>query len=162
VRSPTPVQPPSLFIDMSRQQAERGVAVTRAGQPGQLSTKFGMVEVADMTFTDASGGAQACLGFRAVSDGHSPMLNGWYCGAQGAAVDRPELACFIDRLTLLKSGDDQALRKFFTEAEQRRKPCPNARAQAGRKATWLDHDGRAPSLRGAEDTTGSVQQRPKR
>jgi hypothetical protein len=147
---------PSLFIDMTRLQAERGVAVTRAGAPGQLQTKFGAVEVADMTFSDASGGAQACLGFRRAADGDAPAIAGWYCGAEGAVVERPELACFIDRLTLLKGGEDQALRRFFAEAEQRRRPCPNARVTAGRKPTWLDHDGRAPAMRGSEETTGSI------
>ncbi|MGL4239716.1 MAG: hypothetical protein ACRCTI_01255, partial [Beijerinckiaceae bacterium] len=157
VRSAQPLAPPSLFIDMTRQQAERGVAVTRAGQSGLLMTKFGPVEVADMAFSDAGGGSQACLGFRTAPDGESPVLTGWYCAAQGAAVDRPELACFIDRLTLLKSGEDQALRRFFAEAEPRRRPCPTARASAGRKPTWLDHDGRAPAMRSSgDDVTGSI------
>jgi hypothetical protein len=161
VRSPSPASPPSLFVDMTRQQAERGIAVTRAGIAGLLVTKFGTVEVADMTFSDAAGGAQACLAFRGAQEGNAPVVTGWYCAAQGATVDRPELACFIDRLSLLKSGEDRALRHFFTEAEQRRRPCPNARTTAGRKPTWLDHDGRAPSIRGADETTGSIN-RPRR
>jgi hypothetical protein len=147
---------PSLFVDMTRQQAERGVAVTRAGAPGALMTKFGPLEVADMTFSDASGVSQACLAFRGAPSGDAPMLGGWYCGAQATAVERPEVACFIDRLTLLKGGEDQALRRFFTDAEQKRRPCPNARISAGRKPTWLDHDGRAPRLRDGEETTGSI------
>ncbi len=32
---------PSLFVEMTRQQAERGVAVTRSGTPGLIVTKFG-------------------------------------------------------------------------------------------------------------------------
>jgi hypothetical protein len=156
LRSAAPAAAPSLFIDMTRQQAERGVAVTRAGRTGLLQTKFGPLEVADMTFSDAGGGAQACLGFRTAPDGDAPILSGWYCAAQGAAVERPELACFIDRLTLLRSGDDQALRSFFTEAEKRRRPCSTTRSTAGRKPTWLDHDGRAPAMRGSDDVTGSI------
>jgi hypothetical protein len=153
--------PPSLFVDMTRQQAERGIAVTRTGAPGLLETKFGAVEIADMTFSDASGGAQACLAFRRVGAGGEPTISGWQCAAQGGVVERPEVACFIDRLTLLKSGDDHALRRTFAEAEPRRKPCPSSRNTAGRKPTWLDHDGRPPAIRGGDETTGSIT-RPKR
>jgi hypothetical protein len=147
---------PSLFIDMTRQQAERGVAVTRAGTPGKLLTKFGELEVADMTFADDSNRNQSCLAFRSTG---AVGLTGWFCGAQGAAVDRPELGCFIDRVALLKSGEDRDLRKFFTEAEQRRRPCPTGRASAGRKPTWLDADGKTPPMRG--EVTGSID-KPKR
>ncbi len=132
-----------------------------SGATGLLVTKFGPVEVTDMTFSDAGGASQACLAFRRVGEGGEPTLTGWQCAPQGGVVERPELACFIDRLTLLKSGDDQALRRFFTEAEPRRRPCPNTRTTAGRKPTWLDHDGRAPTIRGVDETTGSIG-RPKR
>jgi hypothetical protein len=145
---------PSLFIDMTRQQAERGVAVTRAGAPGRLTTKFGEIDVADMTFQDHQGRSQSCLAFR--SDG--PIgLSGWYCAAQGAAVERPELGCFIDRLALIKAGEDKELRRYFAEAEQRRTPCPTTRLSTGRKPTWLDSDGKAPQMRG--EITGSIGKR---
>jgi hypothetical protein len=152
---------PSLFVDMTRQQAERGIAITRSGTPGLVMTKFGPVEMADMTFSDAGGGAQACLAFRRVGEAGEPNISGWQCAAQGAVVERPELACFIDRLALLKGGEDQGLRRFFAEAETRRRPCPTSRNTAGRKPTWLDQDGRPPAMRGAEETTGSIA-RPKR
>jgi hypothetical protein len=147
---------PSLFIDMTRQQAERGVAVTRAGTSGKLATKFGDIDVADMTFTDASGRHLSCLAFR--SDG-AIGLGGWFCAAAGAAVERPELGCFIDRLALLKAGEDKDLRRYFAEAEQRRRPCPSMRVSTGRKPTWLDSDGKAPAMR---DITGSIGDKPKR
>lgn len=142
---------PSLFIDMTRQQAERGVAVVRAGAPGRLATKFGEIEVADMTFQDHGGRAQSCLAFR--SDG-AIGIAGWLCAPQGAGVERPELACFVDRLSLLKAGEDAALKRFFAEAEGRRRPCPTTRVSTGRKPTWLDSDGKAPTMRG--EITGSI------
>jgi hypothetical protein len=156
VRGSSIGMPPSLFVEMTRTQAERGVAVTRAGAPDLLFTKFGSIEAADMTFSDASGGAQACIAFRGAGEGGGHVIAGWYCGAQGVAVERPEVACFIDRLALLKGGDDQTLRRLFAEAEQRRRPCPTTRNTAGRKPTWLDHDGRAPAMRGSDETTGSI------
>ncbi len=77
-----------------------------------------------MTFSDVGGAAQACLAFRRLGEGGEPTLTGWQCAAQGGVVERPELACFIDRLTLLKSGDDQSLRRFFTEAENAPQDMP--------------------------------------
>jgi hypothetical protein len=155
-RGPDAAAAPSLFVDMTRQQAERGVAVTRAGSPGLVGTKFGAVEMADMTFSDASGVSQACLAFRRVGEGGEPILSGWHCAAQGGIVERPEFACFIDRLALLKGGEDQGLKRFFAEAETRRRPCLNSRNTAGRKPTWLDQDGRPPQMRGSDETTGSI------
>jgi hypothetical protein len=148
---------PSLFIDMTRQQAERGMAVARAGTPDKLPTKFGEIEAADMTFTDNDGRHQSCLAFRSIG----PVgLAGWYCAPQGLAVERPVVSCFIDRLSLLKAGNDKELRNIFTEAEQRRRPCSSKTASAGRKPTWLDADGKAPDIRG--EMTGSIGQKPKR
>jgi hypothetical protein len=156
-RSQSGAVAPSLFIDMTRQQAERGMAVARAGTPDKLPTKFGDIEAADMTFADTDGRHQACLAFRSTG---TVAITGWYCAPQGVAVERPEVACFIDRLTLLKAGDDKDLRKVFTEAEQQRRPCPSKGVTAGRKPTWLDADGKAPGFRG--DVTGSIPQKPKR
>jgi hypothetical protein len=147
---------PSLFIDMTRQQAERGMAVARAGTPDRLPTKFGDIEAADMTFTDNDRRSQACLAFRSTG---AIGIAGWFCAPQGVAVERPEVSCFIDRLTLLKAGEDKDLHKVFTEAEQRRRPCPGKSVSAGRKPTWLDADGRAPGIRG--DITGSIGHKPK-
>jgi hypothetical protein len=153
VRRANAAQAPSLYIEISRRQSERGVAITRNGMPALLGTKFGKLEVADMTFTDSQNQAQACLGFRSVVASEIGLA-GWFCAPQGATVERPELSCFIDRLSLLKSGEEQKLRQFFTEAEQRRQACPTSRVSTGRKPTWLDSDGKAPAIRG--DITGSI------
>ncbi len=153
IRRTGAAQAPSLYIEISRRQAERGVAITRNGMPGLVATKFGKLEVADMTFTDGQSQAQACLGFRSVAAGEIGLA-GWFCAPQGASAERPELSCFIDRLSLLKAGDDQKLRQFFTEAEQRRQACPTSRISTGRRPTWLDSDGKAPAIRG--DLTGSI------
>ncbi len=144
----------SLFIEMTRQQAERGLGVARAGTPGPLQTKFGTFEASDMIFADENEREQACLAFRSGASKTTIAISGWFCAPKGAVVERPEVACFIDRLSLLKSGDDKDLRRFFTEAEQRRKPCPTMRISTGRKPTWLDVDGKAPAMR--DEVTGSI------
>ncbi len=161
-RKAEPSSAPSLFVEITRQQAERGVSVTRSGAPGLVMTKFGAVEVSDMTFTDAGGSAQACLAFRRLPEGHEPMLSGWVCPPHGHVVERPELACIIDRLSLIKGGEDQHLRRWFAEAEPRRRVCPTGRNVAGRKPTWMDQDGRAPAMRGVDDTHTGSTTRPKR
>ena len=153
IRRYSAAQAPSLYVEISRRQAERGVAITRNGMPSLLSTKFGKLEVADMTFTDDQSRLQSCLGFRSVAPSEIGVA-GWFCAPQGASVERPELSCFIDRLSLLKSGEDQKLRHYFTEAEKRRQTCPTTRISTGRKPTWLDSDGKAPAIRG--DITGSI------
>jgi hypothetical protein len=146
--------PQSLFIEMTRQQAERGLGIARAGIPGPMQTKFGAFEASDMIFADENAREQTCLAFRSAVAQPTIAISGWFCAPKGAVVDRPEVACFIDRLSLLKSGDDKDLRRFFTEAEQRRKPCPTTRISTGRKPTWLDVDGKAPPMR--DEVTGSI------
>ncbi|MCA3564881.1 MAG: hypothetical protein IOC90_16780 [Methylocystis sp.] len=150
-RSASPQAQTTMFVDMARQQAERGMAITRAGSIGKLSTKFGNIDVADMVLADSAGRGQSCLAFR--SEG-AISIAGWYCAPQAAAAERPEVACFIDRLSLLKAGEDRDLRRFFSEAEQRRRPCPTSRTSTGRKPTWLDADGRIPAMR--SDITGAI------
>jgi hypothetical protein len=149
---------PSLFIEMTRQQAERGYAVTKASQTGALSTKFGTMEVADMTFSGSDEKSRACLAFRNISTESMIGVSGWYCAAETNVTQRPELSCILDKLVLLKSGQDKELRRYFTEAEKIRTPCATTRVSTGRKPTWLDSDGKVPSFRG--DITSSIDEQP--
>lgn len=137
----------TLFIDMVRAQAERSVAIAKAGPPGPLPTKFGDLEASDMTFVDADGQQLTCVAFRSPERTARIALSGWYCAPQGAHVERPMVSCFVDRLAMLRGGEDGALKKFFTEAEARRKPCPTQRVSAGRKTSWLENDGSVPPIR---------------
>ncbi len=157
IRRATEAGESSLFVDMMRLQAERGVSVTKAGVPGPLVTKFGQLEVADMTFTDADGQNLACIAFRTPQSASRIAMNGWFCAATGAVVERPMVSCFVDRLALLKGGEDMALRRFFTEAEQRRQPCPMRKLANGKRVNWLDAEGTPPAIRGA--TSSAVTRR---
>jgi hypothetical protein len=145
---------PTLYIDMIRQQSEHGVAVSKAGQTGMVQSKFGALEVADMTFTKSDDSARACLAFRSAVDSSLIGISGWYCAANMAVAERPELSCILDKLILLKGGQDKELRRYFTQAENARTPCVAARSSSGRKATWLDTDGKVPTFR--SDITGSI------
>jgi hypothetical protein len=149
---------PTLYIDMIRQQSERGVAVSKAGQIGSLQTKFGELEVADMTFSGSDNVARACLAFRSSTSGNVIGVSGWYCAPEMTVAERPELACILDKVILIKSGQDKELRRYFTQAEKNRVPCATTRISTGRKPTWLDSDGKVPIFR--SDITGSIEKLP--
>jgi hypothetical protein len=136
-----------LFVDLARRAAVHSLSVVRMAPPQPLLTKFGDIEVADLALSSVDGQEIPCLGFRRRAGDDSPRLAGWYCLAK-PMVERPALACFIDRLALMSAGEDLALRKFFTDAEKRRATCPTSRVSTGRRATWLDVDGEAPMIRG--------------
>jgi hypothetical protein len=146
--------PPTLYIDMIRQQSERGFAVSKAGQTDEMPSKFGPLEVADMTFSEGEKIPRACLAFRSASSDAMINVSGWYCAAEMMAAERPELACVLDKVILLKSGQDKELRRYFTQAEKNRTPCATSRISTGRKPTWLDTDGKVPIFRA--DITGSI------
>jgi hypothetical protein len=154
LRGPSAVAEP-LPLAAARRQAERGVAIVRRGQPQRLATKFGPLDVSEAAFSDDGGLQKACLLFRSAEPPGGIAIEGWMCAAPGAAPERPALACLVDRLAVLRSGEDVALRAYFQEAERQRKPCPVQATAGGRKPTWLDHDGQRPPIRG-EDTTGAI------
>lgn len=106
----------SFFVDLARRAAEAGLAVTRSAPPSGLQTKFGLAEVADVTL---SGNAErVCLAFRLV---HTAAFRtgGWLCGAAGQPASRRQLACIVDRVTVLAS-DDPTLKAVFVQAERQR------------------------------------------
>ena len=135
----------TLFVDLARHAAKSGLSVVRAALPGALASRFGSFEVADVTI--ARGGVEApCLGFRLVAADPGLLVTGFACGG-AKPVDRPTLACALDRLDLSAAGEDHALAKFFLDAEQSRgKACPPSRGP-GVKSTWLDPAGQLPALR---------------
>jgi hypothetical protein len=145
----------TLLVDAARQQAERGVSVVRGSRPDRLDSKFGALDIGEMEFLHATGVRKACIAFRSSERAGGIGIEGWYCAAPGAPAERPALACLIDRLTLLRAGEDVALRQFFQDAERRRAACPPQAVSAARKPTWLDQDGRRPDIRG-ELVTGSL------
>ena len=139
---------PGFFIDMTRFAAEGGLAITRASNSVAMTSKFGLVETADMTM-EAGHASRTCIGFRHAAESAAFSFQGWFCGNAARAADRQQLTCIIDRLNLVGSGDDRALRSYFSKAElNRQQGClPPKLAAAGRKTSWLDTDQAAPQLR---------------
>lgn len=138
----------SLLVHTARRAALDGIAVVRSARPQPMQTKFGEFEVADMAFSVVDGAESACMAFRHVREGTDVWISGWLCNGR-KVVDRPGLACMLDRLSLMKAGEDKVLRAVFTEAERRRVMCPTSRLSTGRRPHWLDADGRPPAIREA-------------
>jgi hypothetical protein len=141
-------QPGSLFVALTRQAAENGLAIERTARPVPLSSKFGALESADIVLGDGDK-ARSCLAFRHLAEEAGFAFQGWLCGGAGRTVDRQQITCLIDRVHLVSAGDDRPLRAHFSKAELQRQPaCISSKLQAtGRKTNWLDVDQPAPALR---------------
>ena len=148
VRNGSAAARPGFFIDMTRLAAEGGLAITRAANTVATASKFGLIETADMVL-DAGNASRSCIGFRHMAEGAAFSFQGWFCGNAARAADRQQLTCMIDRLNLVGSGEDRALRSYFSKAElNRQQACLSPKlAAAGRKTSWLDTDQAAPQLR---------------
>lgn len=137
-----------FFVELARQAARAGLSVVHAAQPGDLQTRFGAFEVADIALTTPTGEA-SCLGFRLNHDDPSLRISGYACGTAAQPFGRRELACTIDRLDLVAAGEDRELRRFFAASEQARGAgCGGARGTSKQRAAWLDKTGERPALRG--------------
>jgi hypothetical protein len=139
---------PGFVIDLIRLASLDGLALTRSQRPTALPTKFGPVEAADIALS-GEGRERSCIAFRHRTEREGATLIGWQCGPADRAADRQQLACLIDRLSLVGAGEDRDLRAVFSRAELNRLPaCTPPKLQAaGRRANWLDPDQAAPALR---------------
>jgi hypothetical protein len=140
-----------FFVDIARQAGQAGLAVVRSAQPGELPTRFGAFEVADISLA-GSGSEASCLGFRLDAVEPGLRIAGFACGSVARPIDRRTLACTIDRLDLLAAGEDADLSRFFAHAELGRgKGCGGIRAQGpAPKTTGLDAGARQAALRSGD------------
>ena len=112
-------QEPGFFIDLARRAAEAGLAVSHPSLPAQIASSFGGLDYASATLE--RGGTQArCQLFRLSDTGPGLHVAGLACAAGGRELEPAALACLVDRLSLISSRDDAALRLFFAAAELRR------------------------------------------
>ena len=104
----------------------------RTARPATVATKLGTLETAEIVLAD--GLERPCLAFRLRSE-TGLSLHGWHCAAGGQAPDRAEVACLVDRLAVLPSGDDATLNAVFAQAERRRgEGCPPRTSEMKRKS----------------------------
>lgn len=118
-RAPVPDPAADLVVDYARLAATAGHALTRAGLPFSLPTRFGDFDAAELTLQSGEG-RRACLGFR-LQDTTGPVgMIGVACGDPGHPPERGAVACMLGRVDLLAAGEDEAMRLFFRGAAQRR------------------------------------------
>jgi hypothetical protein len=107
--------------------AELAVRMGLAGtapleQAGLIDTKFGLVALFRPTGT-AQG---ACLGYLKRNEDPALQISGFSCQGDTLPARRAAIACTLNRLTLLTSGNEPRLAEFFAQAELRRRSCDPA------------------------------------
>lgn len=93
-------------------------------QAGLIDTKFGPVALFRPTGT--AEGAQACLGYLKRSEEPALQISGFSCQGGTLPARRAAIACTLNRLTLLTSGNEPKLAELFAHAELKRRGCDPA------------------------------------
>ncbi|MBR0960506.1 hypothetical protein [Bradyrhizobium japonicum] len=94
-------------------------AATPLEQAGLIDTKFGPVALFRPTGTTAQG----CLGYLKRSEEPALQISGFSCQGGSLPATRAAIACTLNRLTLLTSGNEPKLAEMFAHAELRRRSC---------------------------------------
>jgi hypothetical protein len=90
-------------------------------QAGLIDTKFGPVALFRPTGT--AEGARACLGYLKRSEEPALQISGFSCQGDSLPARRAAIACTLNRLTLLTSGNGPKLAELFAHAELKRRSC---------------------------------------
>lgn len=118
--------------------------------PNRLKTKFGELSVIDMNVAGTDE-PRACVAIAGAWDDPRFGLVAWLCNAGPEMVPYGQLACLVDRLTLMSAGGDERLASFFAKAELKRNFCgeagPILAATPKRPDDWISQKA-APPLRG--------------
>jgi len=86
-------------------------------QAGLIDTKFGPVAL----FRPA--GTGSCLGYLKRSEEPALQISGFSCQGDTLPAQRAAVACTLNRLTLLTSGNEPKLAELFARAELKRRGC---------------------------------------
>jgi hypothetical protein len=141
--------PTSFFVDLVRSAAAAGLSIGHNLQPQESTTRFGLMEIADIDLIEQSGTTIQCLGFRTIERAVPVRLSGFACGARDKPVSRPGLVCLIERFDVTSAGGDQSLARFFATTELKRNAACAGMALAPTPAhsNWLDQADARPPLR---------------
>jgi hypothetical protein len=96
-------------------------AATPLEQAGLIDTKFGPVALFRPTGTAEA--ARACLGYLKRSEEPALQISGFSCQGDTLPARRAAIACTLNRLTLLTSGNEPKLAELFAHAELKRRSC---------------------------------------
>ncbi|QPF92037.1 hypothetical protein [Bradyrhizobium commune] len=93
-------------------------------QAGLIDTKFGAVALFRPTGT--AKGTQPCLGYLKRSEEPALQISGFSCQGDTLPAQRAAIACTLNRLTQLASGNEPKLAELFAHAELKRRDCDGA------------------------------------
>lgn len=96
-------------------------ATTSLEQAGLIDTKFGPVALFRPVGTDK--GAPACLSYLKRNEEPALQISGFSCQGDTIPARRAAIACTLNRLTLLASGNEPKLAELFAHAELKRRGC---------------------------------------
>lgn len=114
---------------------------------GMIDTKFGRTALT--AFMTPGQPASRCLGFARTYDTPRLQIAGYACTQEEARPAQAMLACALDRLTLLASGNDPRVAALFAHAELKRGLCDNFAALSARlQGDWVSNQ-QALQLRGS-------------
>ena len=105
-------------------------AATTLEQAGLIDTKFGPVALFRPSGT--ADGSPACLGYLKRNEEPALQISGFSCQGDTMPARRAAIACTLNRLTQLASGNEPKLAEMFARAELKRRSCDPAGA-----ADWL-------------------------
>ncbi|WP_426612623.1 hypothetical protein [Bradyrhizobium sp. McL0616] len=91
-------------------------------QAGLIDTKFGAVAL----FRPTGATKGACLDYLKRNEEPALQISGFSCQGDALPAQRAAIACMLNRLTLLTSGNEPKLAEFFAHAELKRRSCDTA------------------------------------
>jgi hypothetical protein len=97
---------------------------------GLIDTKFGPVSL--FRPSGVAGDASGCLLYLKRVRDPALVISGFSCEGETLPVQRAAVACTLNRLTLLASGNEPGLAELFAHAELKRRDCGPAGS-----ADWL-------------------------
>jgi hypothetical protein len=99
---------------------------------GVIGSKFGTIAL--FRRSGQIDAAKSCLGFIRRFDDPALQISGWSCQGASLPARRAAIACMLDRLTLLASGNEPRFAELFARAELKRRGCGTATAVS---ADWV-------------------------
>lgn len=105
-------------------------AATALEQAGLIDTKFGPVAL--FRPSGAADGTPSCLFYLKRNEEPAIQISGFSCQGDTMPARRAAIACTLNRLTLLTSGNEPKLAEMFAHAELKRRAC-----DSGSSADWL-------------------------
>jgi hypothetical protein len=102
--------------------SESGIDAELMETRNRLRTKFGALKIIEMNVKGHEGPRNCIAVANAWSDAHLGLV-AWWCNGGPELVANGQLACVLDRLSLMSAGGDSRLADFFAKAELKRGNC---------------------------------------